>query len=124
MKGQISLEFLTILLILVSYLGVVFTLFSSAKSSLESAVDRKTADRIENWISFIGGRPEGSEIRTEVAPYPKRGLEIKCGQTTRITAPSGAFEVGVFSECAAINLSGKTCLSIRKSGEGVHIEVC
>lgn len=124
MKGQISLEFLTILLILVSYLGVVFTLFSSAKSSLESAVDRKTADRIENWISFINGRPEGSEIRIEVAPYPKRNVSIECGQKTRINTVSGVFEADAVSECAPISLSGKTCLLVRKLDEGVLIEVC
>ena len=124
MKGQMTLEFLVILLIIASYLSVVFGLFISSKSSLESAVDAKLTARIGDWIGFIAARPEGTQVLIDVSPFPGRFISVSCGERTGLTSPSGTREIGIPSVCAGFNFTVKGCLSIERIGEGVGLEVC
>ena len=124
MKGQTTIEFMAVLFVLMAYLSVVFSLFSSAKGSLERAADGKLERRISQWIEFIAARPEGTEIRLELTPYPGRYLGVGCGEPTRLTYPSGSTTVDVASACVPLNITGKSCLSIERVREGVEIEVC
>lgn len=124
MKGQITIEFMAVLFVLVAYLGVVFSLFSSAKGSLEEAVDRKLGQMVSRWMGFISARPEGTEIRLDLTPYPGRYLEIACGNTTTFRYPSGSVQAGTHSACPPINITGNTCLSLESTIGGVEIEVC
>ena len=123
MKGQMTLEFLVILLILTSYLSVVFALFSSSRNSLETAVDRKLLSRVADWIEFISARPEGTEVRFEAAPFPGHFLGIACGDMTVLETNSESRVLNISSLCAPVNLTGATCLSVKRLG-GVGIEVC
>ena len=79
-----TIEFLTITLVLLTYLSVVFSLFSSAKSSLTSAVDKKIARRMKTWIEFINQRPPGTLVKIEFTPFPKRAINVLCWKTTTI----------------------------------------
>lgn len=124
MKGQMSIEFLVILFILVAYLSVVFSLFSSARSSLERAVDNKVEQRISKWTSFIASRPEGTEIKIEIKPFPNRDMRIRCGALTTISHESGEEILNISSVCSPLNITEKTCLSLESRAGGVKIEVC
>jgi len=124
LKGQTTIEFMAILLVLVAYLSVVFSLFSSAKGSLEEAVDAKLQNRISRWLVFVSARPEGTEIRLDLKPYPGRYLEITCGDTTTLESPSGSLSVPAASICPPLNVTEKKCVSLESTGGGVNIEVC
>ena len=123
MKGQMTLEFLVILFILVSYLSVVFALFSSSKESLELAVDRKLVSRVVDWVEFISSRPDGTEIKFELTPFPRHFLCITCGNQTILETPMELHIINISSSCNRLNLTDTTCLSIISRG-GVDIEVC
>lgn len=119
-----TIEFMAILFVLITYLAVVFSLFSSTKNSLEEAADRKLEKRLSSWIKFIDNRPEGTEIRLDFTPYPGRYLGIMCGNPTTLDYPSGTTTTATPSSCPSLNMSGKTCLSIESVQEGVKIEIC
>ena len=124
MKGQTTIEFMAILLVLVAYLAVVFSLFSSTRSSLEQATDAKLEQRLSRWVEFIAARPEGTLIRLNFTPYPRRYLEISCGETTLLTYPSGSSTIETSTSCQPVNITGATCLSIESIPGGASIEVC
>lgn len=124
MKGQLTTEFLVITFLLTAYLSVVFSLFSSVRGSLQRAVDRKLAGRVERWVRFVAARPEGTRIRLELSPYPGRYLSVECGNRTRLSYPSGGELLDVASGCGPLNITGNTCLAIESTGGGVTIEVC
>jgi hypothetical protein len=119
-----TVEFMAVTLILVAYLAVVFSLFSAARGSLERAVDAKLQDRAERWLGFIAGRPEGTEVRLELEPFRGRHLAIKCGDTTLLSTLTGTLALGVASDCAPINVTRETCVSLTSTEGGVTIEVC
>ncbi len=124
MKGQLNLEFLVITFILITYLSTVFILFSSAKSSLTHAVDQKTINQLSQLITFINQRPEGSTIKSEIKPFPGRTFTLYCDALTKISTPSEAKTLNVFTSCTNLNISKQTCLSFEKTSRGVKIEIC
>lgn len=123
MKGQLSLEFVVIILLLTSYLSVVFSLFSSARASLEAATDKKASERIGRWTTFISQRPKGTEIRLDFRAPPMGFIEISCGKITSVATRSKKFEVDVPSSCGNIMIKKESRLAIRSQGGGVEIEV-
>lgn len=124
MKAQTTIEFMAVLLILTAYMAVVFSLFSSAKGSLEQAADRKLCGTVERWMKFIAQRPEGTEIKLDLAPYRGRHLKVECGDRTKLSYPSGSTTIGIPSTCNIMNITKKTCISMESTGAGVRIEVC
>ncbi len=123
MKGQLSVEFLVVTLLLVSYISVVFTLFSSVRGSLQKAVDRRAVKTVEMWAEFIAARPEGTELRLPVRPFPGRWLSISCPGELSIESPTSASR-SVPATCQPVNITGEECLSIESTGGGVEVEVC
>ena len=122
MKGQLSIEFMVILLILVVYLTTVFSMFASVRGSLEKAVDRKVAGRLDEWARFIAARPKGTELRVEISPFPGRYLSISCPDNLHLETPTYSV-VSVPASCPDINITKKTRISIESTGGGVSIEV-
>ena len=124
MKGQLTLEFLVITFILITYLSAVFILFSSAKTSLTHAVDQKSISQISQLIIFTNQRPEGSTIKSEIKPFPRRTIQIYCAESTKILTPSEKITIDIFTSCADFNISKQICLSFEKEFKGVKIEIC
>ena len=124
MKAQLSLEFLTITLISVVYLTSVLALYSSVKQNLEIATDKKTMERIEVWGKFIVARPEGTEVINQIKIYPRRWLEVQCGDETELRTPSSERTITIPSICSSgsLNLSESGFLSIMKSKGGIIFE--
>lgn len=118
-----TLEFMVILFILMSYLSVVFALFSSSRNSLELAVDRKIVSRVVDWVEFISSRPDGTEVKFELTPFPRHFLCIRCGNQTILETQLESRILNISSSCNMLNLTDTTCLSIKRRG-GVDIEVC
>ncbi|MBR9681104.1 MAG: hypothetical protein GOU98_04780 [Candidatus Altiarchaeota archaeon] len=123
MKGQLSLEFMVILLLLTAYLSVVFTLFASARANLNEAVDNKILTRTSNWIEFISKRPEGTTIRLDINPPPRRYVSISCGKLTNIVTPSKTVDLKIKSICGNLNFTDQVRLNIESFEEGVKLEV-
>lgn len=123
MKGQLSLEFVVILLLLTSYLSVVFSLFSSAKAGLEGAVDKKAAERLERWADFIAQRPEGTEIRLDFNAPPLGFIGIECGRVLRVSTRSKVFESDIVSVCKDILIEDAVRLAIKRGRGEVEIEI-
>ncbi|MBR9689286.1 MAG: hypothetical protein GOV01_00075 [Candidatus Altiarchaeota archaeon] len=124
MRGQLSLEFLIIFFLLTTYLSVVFTLFSSTKASLEQAVDKKVEQRISSWTNFIFQRPKGTEIQLELNPFPNRFVGIRCGENLIITTPSKITTIDIASNCESLNITGKSCILIKRIDGGVQVSSC
>jgi hypothetical protein len=124
LKGQTTVEFMAILLVLVAYLAVVFSVFSTTRNALEQAVDRKLEQRLSRWVEFIAARPEGTQVRLDLTPYPGRYLGVSCGEVTRLTYPSGGSTLEIPTSCVPANITENTCLSVESTSGGARIEVC
>ncbi len=126
MKAQLSLEFMAVTLISVVYLLGVFTLYSSIKTSLETAADKKTADSVSQWIDFIARRPPGTRIKLDFRTYPKRWLAVSCGDPLRLMTPrsESSLEIGGVCPQDIMNFTGEACVSIERVEGGVLIEAC
>ena len=123
MKAQMTVEFLLITALLLSYITSVLFLFSSTKRSLEGAVDRKLMDMVERWIEFVSSKPHGTLIRLELKPFPGRYLHIICGDETLLMTPSTSRTLETESTCSEIVVDEETTITIESFGRGVRLEI-
>ena len=124
MRAQITLEFLIVTFLLLSYISGVLFLYSRARLLLERAVDRKLVERVEAWSKFIAPRPEGTQIKLEIKPYPRHYIALECGEKTKLVYTTGMRELEIRSRCRHLNFTAGGCLLIESIGGELLYDYC
>ncbi len=139
MKGQLSLEFLVILAVLIVYLGVVLGVWKYSFDRLDLAAQRiavnKVADELEFYLRFLSASKGTSGISVAMFPTTRMAI-VKTGNGILVASCSSQNNDLVYereivakgaavveeslngASCGSYPISGKVRLSVKKTIEG------
>ena len=122
MRAQLSLEFLVIIGLVIGYLVAVIGLYAQTRDTLLYGIDRLTVRRVERWVSFVSGRPAGTEMQYKLSIFSDRFLNISCGPMLVLSAPLYSEELAISSVCEPSSYD--SCVRITSIEQGAEIGAC